>query len=338
MNTNLKDVTYKEFVEKLKSGHVYTNDRMINADGVLSAALINKVADIEGIERPVIHRVASNLNHSPTVKNLVYGLKASSLDEQREKPATLGQIYSIVGEKVFGSTADAMEKSFIAKIDDCTLNQYDSDFTKMIHNMNPCWNENFSTTDAFDNAVRIAEQSLTERHEILFMENKDDLSGLVNEVERDIYDNREMLTENASIEAASLIKDKMEKAETIVGEERNYDVLHFEQPGVPYKLIKSMSKNTDVVGYTFPSRDGVTYKPLDKDSFLEFSLNVPDRWKDSSEFDVEGMTYCHPAGISMSFTDMDSCMNAVQTMVDEQEGNLEVSENVYEEQDEELAV
>lgn len=352
MSKMFKDVTYKEFAEKLKNGHVYTSDRALTSDNVLSAALINKVADNEGIERPEIHRIPRfQLTDEMKENNIVFDIGGGMFDSHKENLSMrdngipysgFGEMFAVVGEELFKDRVSAMDKGFVEKIDIDTDSVHESEYSKMIHNMNPSWNENFKTSEAYFNAVRIAEQSLTERDEMLFMGESKDLSGLVNEVEKDISENRSMVRENAMAEARNIIKEQISKAETIESNEHSYGIIHFDRPGIPYKLVQEMTKETDIVGYTFPSRDAVSYKPLAKDDCADFALAVPDKWRGSSEFEVDGMTYCHPAGITMSFNSMEDCMNAVQYMADEQnaaERDIEVvDEQFYSEQQEDLAI
>ena len=325
--SNPKRMSYKEFVEKLKTGHVYTHSGGMHADDVLSTALINKVCDKEGIERPVVHRIFDkNQAIEMGAENIVYDIGMGEFDHHQKDNevrddgtpyASFGKIFEVVGQELFGEYADQLNERFVKEIDLCDNTEKNNPYSMMISGMNPNWNESFSLNEAFDNAVRIAEQGLDERIEAIDRGiGYEALTELITSLEEDITETRTQAKELASIEADEVINQSIMNKESVTIGDKTFSMIHFDRPGIPYPTIKAAVEGTDIAGYTFPARGSVTYKPLDRD---ECTLSIPERWKGAQEFDVDGLTFCHASGISMSFNNIESCFKGFEVMVKEQE-------------------
>lgn len=333
-----KSKEYNEFVEKLKTGHVYTHSGGFHADDVLATALINQVCDKEGIDRPQVHRIfdkneAANLS----ADNIVYDIGNGQFDhhqkdnECRENGvpyAAFGKIYRVVGEQLHGEFAQTFETEFVQGIDECDNTERDSCYSKMVRDMNPNWNERFSLDEAFTNAVRLGEQTINERVEEIYV-GGDIGPDHLSQLEQDIYEQGDFRKEESSIAAEEIIEQAMEEGyyESEGKDGTVYKVLNFDRPGVPYPKIKEMTEETEFVGYTFPARGGITYKPLDQEA-----LPVPEAWQgEKAENLPEGVNFCANGGISVGCDSVEACQDAIDEMI---ELNEEIELNVKPQEEE----
>lgn len=204
--SNPKRMSYKEFVEKLKTGHVYTHNGDIHASDVLSTALIELVCEKEGIEIPKVHRISDvDLANNMSVNNIVYDIGVGEFEhsqpgnETRETGApytSFGKIFEVVGQELFGEyVAEQLNAKFVKKIDLCDNSKDTCSYSKLISSMNPKGNEIYGLNekqleekmyDCFEDAVWKAKQSLVQRSEIIFDGHLvKDLTELVFPVEED---------------------------------------------------------------------------------------------------------------------------------------------------------
>lgn len=313
---------YENFVEKLKSGHVYTHGGPFHADDVLSTALINQVCDKEGIERPEVHRIFNQQEAAELAQdNIVYDIGKGEFDhhqpdnEVRENGisyAAFGKIYQVVGEQLHGELAATFEKEFVQQIDECDTTIKDSEYYKMIREMQPNWNEKFPAIEAFNNAVRLSEQTISERVENILAGQSIDANTL-SQIEQEYAEQNAVRKEQSIAEARSYVQEKMEESDlSVQGKDgTEYKVLQFDRPGVPYEQIKETIEGTNFVGYTFPSRNGYSYKPLNPEM-----MPMPEEWKGQpAEALPEGMSFCAPNGITLCCDTPEAIENAVNEMV-----------------------
>ena len=331
---------YEEFVEKLKTGHVYTHGGGMHADDVCAMALINLVCDKEGIERPEVHRVfkVEDAQQFEKEGNIVFDIGFGEFDHHQPDNAVrengipyaaFGKIYDVVGKEVFGDQAEEFERSFVEVIDKCDNSEETCEFSSMIHLMVPNWDEALTTDEAFQNAVRITEQGIKERVEELGMVEHSfesgqpeirDLTNLISSLEQEIFETRGEEKEAAIAKASELIQGAISSAKVYAAGDMEYGLMEFDKPGIPYTAIKEQvdefnAENEDrqIIGYTFPARDQLTFKPI--------GIEPVKRFQEGNLDEIDGLTFYHPAGISMSCVNDESMFNAVEVLLAE---NLEV--------------
>ena len=324
---------YEELVEKLKTGHVYTHGGPFDADNVLSTALLNQVCDNEGIEIPEVHRLFDR-DEAGTLaaENVVYGIGGGEFDyhqkdnEVRDNGtpyASFGKLYRVAGEQLHGEFAQTFEKEFVQGIDECTTTERESMYDKMVRDMNPNWDERFSWDEAFANAVRLAEQTMNERVEEIYA-GGDIGPDHLSQIEQDIYEQGDERKEASALAAEEKIQNAMENDvfEVTGNDGTTYKVMNFDRPGVPYNKIEEMTEGTEFVGYTFPTREGYAFKPLDQEV-----LPVPEIWQGQSAENLpEGINYCYEGGITVGCDSLESCQNAINEMVEINDQLIQESE------------
>ncbi len=314
--------TYKEFTDKLKEGHIYVPEGKFNPSTVLGVALVNKVCEKENIDYPSVHRVSDEQLkelYESKDENIIVSYSASDIADVVEYELYGNALKPFIIEFDLGSQALKMGPEYEQNV---------TPYVQMINSMNPLWDETFSNKSAFDNAVRIVEQGLTERYEKLEMEgHNQDVSGLITEVEKDIADNRAHAKKCSLEKAEKVINNALNKTQKAQGKNK-YEFLNLKVAGIPYDLVKEVVKasNKQIAGYTFPTKNGITYKPLD-----EKLLSVPEKWKSASlnelDKEVKGMTYCHKHGISITFTDGISETLGIDKMIEYQEKELSIDKS-----------
>ena len=308
---------YAELVKKLETGHVYTHGGKMDVNDVCSGALLNMIADKEGIERPEIHRLSDmdDLKAREEEGNLIFNVK------EYEEASSMAKIYEAAGEELFGEkSAEMIKERFIDPIEKYDRDTDEYRFAEMMENLNPTWIETVKPDEAYNDAVRIAEQGINERFEEVEyprMGEQRDLTDFISSMEEDIYETRGEEKLAAVNKASELIQSAISSAQTFSVGDNDYAYMDFERGGIPYEQIKeeveeyNKDNEPEIIGYTFPSRSGITFKPV-TDEFTPL-----ERWRGAEEFDIEGMSFCHKEGYSMTFDDMDSCINAINTMVGE---------------------
>ncbi len=322
---------YNEFIERLQTGNVYTHGGGMHADDVCTAAIINLVCDKEGIERPEIHRIFSKEDAQQYEQdgNIVFDIGNGEFDHHQKDNAvrdngipyaSFGKVYDVVGKELFGQVAESFEESFVQTIDKCDNTEENCQFSEMISSLNPNWDEAVSTDEAFQNAVRITEQSINERVEEIGMGGFDgrDLTDMISALEQQIYETRGEEREAAISRASELIQSAISTAKVYATPEASCGIIEFDRPGIPYSAIKEeveeyneMEEDFQIIGYTFPARDQLTFKPLTEE------FQPSERWKGANEFDIDGMTFCHKDGISLSCINDESMFNAVEVIIAE---------------------
>lgn len=341
---------YQQFVEKIKSGHVYTWGGRFTADTVLATALINQVCDKESIELPEVHRIfdkdeAATLDRD----NIVYGIgfPGNEFDYRGEERATqtaFGKIYNVVGEPLHGDFASTFAKEFVEPMDECVLQKESGLYNDMINLMNPNWDDRFSTQEAFNNAVRLAEQTVNMRLECIQTGQGIGPNDFMGSIEHEIYEESVKRVETSASAAEEMVVDAAENSYfPIQGKDGTiYKVLQFSSNIVPSaRDISTILEDTgyDFTGYTVPTVEGgIIYKTLDHDGTQE--LEYPKDW-------LEG--HC-PNGVflddrtgSMYCDSMETWENSFAMMVDnhdfmklshlQENGN----EEFYDEEDAEIA-
>ena len=324
---NSNQLKYEDLVEKLKAGTICVPEGKYNPSTVFAVALTNKVCEKEKIEYPDIKRVPEQ-SVGEFKNNLTIGFKSGELSNVPDGgKLSASKMFSIAGKELYGETSSIMEDNFIRNIDEAVINKtegkaYDSPYMDMIDSIKPLWDEPFSNKDSFANAVRFAEQGLEERYEKAFMEGPSKLDNLISELEKDIVANREHSLKCSEKKAENIIKNDIQNINTIKGN-KEYNIANFSVAGIPYNQIKEYvsKENLDIAGYTFPSKAGITYKPLNEEK-----LPIPEKWKNLEKKDLEkedvGITYCHKKGISVTFDNQDNCMKGLEKMVEYQEQSL----------------
>jgi uncharacterized UPF0160 family protein len=297
----------------------------MHLDEVAATALINLVCDKEGISRPEVHRVNARTDVSEfQADNIVYDIGGGDFDHhQEDKPvrengipyAAFGQVFDVVGTRVFGeSVAKAINDNFVLAIDECDNTAKDTPIYAMIRTMNPYWNESRSLDDVFAEAVSLIERALKAREIVAEKDSHADLTVLMTDEEKHTAEIRQEASDRAIAEAEGKIQKAMRDADVVASGDKTFGIMHLDVPGIPYPSILKAVEGTNIAAYTFPQRGGVSLKPLNRDSV---SVPVPDRWKGASEFDVEGLTFCHPAGISLSFDTAEHAEAGFTRMVEE---------------------
>lgn len=319
-------MNYKEFVSKLKSGIVYRAGGEFNSSTIISVALINKVCEKEMLDYPIVKNLYNEHDGITLEKNnIVLGMENGTFSRKVENTredgtpiSTLGKIFNVVGYELYGDCAKYLDKAFISEMDITNGSSLTNPYVEMLEKMKPCWNEKFTRNQAFDNAVRIAEQGLSERYEELTLNGSKNLTELISEVEKDIEKNREHSINKSTEKAKRIIKDLVNNTEPVYG---GY-ILHFSKPGITKDLIENSTKE-NILGYSYPNDKGITFKPI--------NLEVPEEWLGIKEEDPDlGITYCNKAGTTINFKDEDSLMDAIDIMTKEKDYEINLNDEYFE--------
>jgi len=311
------------------TGKVYTHAGGFHADDVFSTALINKFCDGRSIERPEVVRIPDfRLTDEIKNNNILYDVGRGDFDHHQadneahdtgEPYAAFGKLFEVIGREVFGDKAETMKEYFVKVIDECDNTKKDNPTSAAIREMNPLYGETFSTDEGFASAVEKAEGMLDDRAERL-----DSIDAGASREEA-----KEYMTTLSEPEAAdkavrdgerdvavSGMKDEisaaMGKMSTV---KEDYKVMHFDKPGIPYTMIREASDNSPdkIIGYTFPARGSVSFKPL-MDGIIPSSWQGAD--KETLENNVPGMNFVANGGITAAFDDMGSLLKGCEAITD----------------------
>ena len=333
----LHDSSYQNtFDSLLSSGTVYTHSGGIHADDVLSTALINLYCDAKGIDRPEVVRISDrDLTDDIKNNNVVFDIGGGDFDhhqsdneshETGEPYAAFGKLFNVIGETVFGEDADVVEEEFVKIIDLCDNSSEDNPISQTVREQLPLFGEKFTPDDAFESALAFCENVLVERRDNLddFLDNDISLTDLspFNENEVGVFDKRTEERKEAFENIREIVAEKVEGKTSL---NNGASIIKLDSPGIPFKLIAEQTGGTDIIGYTFPARGSISFKPL-------IDNIVPVEWrgetKENLEKVVPGMNFVHNAGITVSFDDEEALEKGLDAIVDSPQFEKAVSDSV----------
>lgn len=280
MNTKEK---YEEFLEKLKSGNVYTHGGVFHADDVFSAALINKVCDHENIPRPNVNRIFSQDQAKELeTNNIVFDIGLGEYDhhqvdnEVRENGvpyASFGKLWRTVGAELVGEKSmENIDRTFVQAIDNTDNGVEPNMLSHAIGGLNPTWDSNEKLDDAFANAVEFASIAFE--------------ATIENEL--------------AKTRAESIIKSSLDKMQD------NILVLDKFCPWMDY-----VQNNAPEVNFVvFESiRGGYNIQTVPNLGEKQGKILFPEEWLGSTNEET-GMTFCHPNNFLASFKTKEQAIQA----------------------------
>lgn len=322
----------EDFKERLKNGEI-THSGGLHLDEVFATIMIFKWCDLHGIKRPEVTRISDfTITSEDKETKLLIDVGKGDLDHhQANNPnhpgteipyAATGKVFDLIGGELFGEHTDTVLKELILPIDLCDTTATKMPFYTFFSNMNPNWNEKGSTDEAFKKSLELAEKMFDDRIEMIkngYRSENNGLMEMLNEKETELFNERQAAKDLASKEAIETIEKAIKNAIYTYGPDgKEYGIISFDRPGIPFPVIKKMTAGTRIFGYTFPQRGALSYKPLDKD---DEKLNIPTRWRGSSadnlSREVNGLTFCHAGGISLSFENMNAVKEGFYRMLHE---------------------
>lgn len=281
---------FEEFIEKLKTGEIYTHGGTFHADDVMSVAVINQVCDKYGLPRPRVNRISDLEQAKELAKdNIVFDIGLGEYDhhqkdnEVRENGvpyAALGKIWRTVGEFLVGeNVAKRMDNNFIQVFDKADNGLEPNTLSTVISMSNPNWDSDETPDEAFAKAVDLAS------------------TILVTTIESELSKER----------AETIIRNAVDKMKDgVIVLEKFVPWLDYVQNNVP-----------DANFVVFPSnRGGYNVQTVPEPGERQGKILFPDKWLGMPVKSL-GMTFCHPGNFLASFETQEQAVAAAKIATDE---------------------